>query len=380
MIKTPPQLLRRYTSFIAQKRVPPQKQQYYVKWIRFYLDFCHKYTFQQGTHTSLSAFMDKLREKRRSEKQRKQAHHAVTLYFELVFHSAKNSGNKEPLKQKASREQLTRTKKQLFNQENKQLGSIPTVANKPGITENKILKSSGTDWTAVYSGLENAIKIRHYSPSTLKTYTSWTRKFQTYTRSKDFRLLSVDDVKEFLTWLAVEQDVAASSQNQAFNALLFVFRHVLGKEFGKVDGVVRAKRKPYIPVVLSRQEIDQVIALLNHPYRLIISLMYGSGLRISECLSLRVHNFNFDMKILTIHDGKGKKDRTVPIPDALMGALKAQLDRVIGQHERDCRAGYDGVFLPGQLEKKYKNAARELIWQWFLPAKGLTVVPDSKEQ
>jgi len=148
--------------------------------------------------------------------------------------------------------------------------------------------------------------------------------------------------------------VAASSRNQVFNALLFLFRHVLGKEFGKVDGVVRAKRKPYIPVVLSRQEIDQVIALLKHPYRLIISLMYGSGLRISECLSLRVHNFNFDMKILTIHDGKGKKDRTVPIPDALMGALKAQLDRVIEQHERDCRAGMMEFSFPDSLRRSIK--------------------------
>jgi integrase len=145
-------------------------------------------------------------------------------------------------------------------------------------------------------------------------------------------LLTVEDVKAFLTWLAVKKDVAASSQNQVFNALLFVFRHVLDKEFGKVDGIVRAKRKPYIPVVLSREEVD----------RLIISLTYGSGLRISECLSLRVHNFNFDMQILTIHDGKGKKDRTVPIPDALMDALKIQLNRVVGPHERDCRAGYAG--------------------------------------
>jgi site-specific recombinase XerD len=116
--------------------------------------------------------------------------------------------------------------------------------------------------------------------------------------------LTVEDVKAFLTWLAVKKDVAASSQNQAFNALLFVFRHVLDKEFGKVDGIVRAKRKPYIPVVLSREEVD--------------------------------------MQILTIHDGKGKKDRTVPIPDALMDALKIQLNRVVGPHERDCRAGYAG--------------------------------------
>ncbi len=106
-----------------------------------------------------------------------------------------------------------------------------------------------------------------------------------------------------------------------------------------MDGVVRAKRKPYIPVVLSREEIDRIIGILKMPYRLIISLMYGCGLRISECLSLRVNNFNFDMRILTIHDGKGKKDRTVPIPDALIEQLKLQLGRVIGLHEEDCRAG-----------------------------------------
>ena len=380
MIQIPAQLLRQYTTFIAQKGVPPREQQYYVKWIRFYLDFCHKYNFQQRTNKSLSAFMDKLREKRQSEKQRKQAHHAVELYFELVFRSAKKLENNEAQEQKGTGKQTFRTRRELFSQENKQLKSISTVTHEPETSKNEALKSSGTDWTAVYSGLENAIKIRHYSPSTLKTYIGWTRKFQTYTRSKDSRLLTVDDVKAFLTWLAVEKDVAASSQNQAFNALLFMFRHVLGKEFGKVDGIVRAKRKPYIPVVLSREEIDRVIAFLNHPYRLIISLMYGSGLRISECLTLRVHNFNFDMKILTIHDGKGKKDRTVPIPDALMGALKAQLNRVIEQHERDCRTEYDGVFLPGQLEKKYKNAARELTWQWFFPAKALTVVPGRKER
>lgn len=241
-------------------------------------------------------------------------------------------------------------------------------------------KEYGADWTTLFQDVQNAIKLRHYSPATLKTYTSWIRKFQTFTKSKAPDLLTVKDVKDFLTYLAIERDVSASSQNQAFNALLFVFRNALGKEFGKVDGIVRAKRKPYIPVVLSREEVDRIIALLKHPYRLIISLMYGSGLRISECLSLRVHNFNFDMKILTIHDGKGKKDRTTPLPDALIKPLKIQLERVMEQHERDCRAGYAGVFLPGRLEKKYPNAARELTWQWFFPAKGLTVIPDTRER
>ena len=380
MIQIPAQLLSQYTTFIIQKGLPSRKQPYYVKWIRFYLDFCHKYNFKQGTKKSLPAFMEKLREKKQSEKQRRQANHAVTLYFELVFRSVKKTKNNEPQEQKGTGNQTFHSRKELFCQENKQLESLSTVTHEPETSGSEVLKSSGTDWTAVYSDLENAIKIRHYSPSTLKTYTGWTRKFQTFTKSKDPRLLTVDDVKAFLTWLAVEKHVAAASQNQAFNALLFMFRHVLNKEFGKIDGIVRAKRKPYIPVVLSREEVDRIIALLKHPYRLIISLMYGCGLRISECLSLRVQNFNFDMKILTIHDGKGKKDRTVPMPDALMDALQAQLNRVIEQHERDCRAGYDGVFLPGRLEKKYRNASRELIWQWFFPAKGLTVVPETKER
>ncbi|WP_240194673.1 phage integrase N-terminal SAM-like domain-containing protein, partial [Desulfopila inferna] len=258
---------------------------------------------------------------------------------------------------------------------------LEIVSPKSRETSNKEIpiEIKSSDWTGVFTKLQNSIRVRHYSQTTLKTYSGWVRKFQAFTKSKDPRLLGTEDVKEFLTSLAVEKRVAASTQNQAFNALLFFYRHVLGKEFGKVEGVVRAKRKPYIPVVLSREEIDQILAKLNMPYHLIISLMYGCGLRISECLSLRVNNFNFDMKVLTIHDGKGKKDRTVPIPDILLSQLKTQLESVIALHERDCQGGYSGVFLPNQLEVKYKNAARELVWQWFFPAKQLTVVENNNE-
>ena len=107
--------------------------------------------------------------------------------------------------------------------------------------------------------------------------------------------------------------------------------------------------------------------------------MYGCGLRISECLSLRVQNFNFDMRILTIHDGKSKKDRTVPIPEVLMDELQIQLNHVIRLHDEDCKKGYDGVFLINQLEKKYKNACKELVWQWFFPAKDLTYITELEQ-
>ena len=127
--------------------------------------------------------------------------------------------------------------------------------------------------------------------------------------------------------------------------------------------------------MLSREEIDTIVGFLKYPYNLIAKLLYGCGLRLSECLSLRVSNFNFDTGILTVHDGKGQKDRTVPLPVSLVPELRKHFEAVISRHQKDLESGYDGVFLYGQLEKKYKNAAKELVWQWFFPAKTLTLVP-----
>jgi len=173
------------------------------------------------------------------------------------------------------------------------------------------------------------------------------------------------DVINFLTFLAVEKQVSAASQNLAFNSLLFLFKNVLKKEFGEIKGVVRAKRKPYIPVVLSRDEIDLIFDHLDDPVNLIAKLLYGCGLRLFECLKLRVQDFNFDAGIVTIHDGKGKKDRTVPIPQSIVPDLKKQLQNVTAVHEADLKSKFSGTFLPNQLDRKYKNAAKEFIWQWF---------------
>jgi integron integrase len=375
MIQIPPQLLHSYIDFISSNGIQSGELQYYVKWLRYYLDYCHKYNSRHDDGKSLSTFLQKLRDKNQSEQQRKQARHAIVVYGTMLSSTPgkTTSGSTYEHTNHSSFNGPTRNNK--LCQENRGVAGKESSAYQGGLR-----KEYGADWTKLYQDFQNAIKLRHYSPATLKTYTGWTRKFQAFTRSKHPDLLAVEDVKNFLTYLAVDKKVAASSQNQAFNALLFVFRNTLGKEFGKVDGIVRAKRKPYIPVVLSREEVDRIIAALNHPYRLIISLMYGCGLRLAECLSLSVHNLNFDMKILTVHDGKGKKDRTVPLPDTLIEPLKSQLGRVIELHERDCRNGYAGVFLPGRLEKKYPDAARELIWQWFFPARSLTVIPDSKER
>ena len=122
-----------------------------------------------------------------------------------------------------------------------------------------------------------------------------------------------------------------------------------------------------------------MISSLSYPYDLIVKILYGCGLRLSECMNLRIHCFNFDTGILTVHDGKGKKDRTVPLPEKIIPALETHLESVIDLHQKDIKSGYAGTFLPSLLEKKYRNAAKELVWQWFFPAKTLTLIPESKE-
>ena len=371
MLPLPPDLIKRYTAFIEQRGVLPWQQRYYLKWLRYYLDFCHKWKHVVTRRDSLAGFMDKLQDKQQPPDLRKQACHAITLYYEMESRR-RDKGFRYRFPQNPSASPVRRSPL-----EDGTPGTVVTA--EPGKPRKAAINNKGADWRGVFTDLEGAVRMRNYSPKTLKAYTGWTRKLQAHVRSKDPALVTADDVKDFLSWLAVEQKVSASSQNQAFNALLFLFRNVFGREFGKVDGIVRAKRRPSIPVVLSRKEIDRILVRMKDPHRLILSLMYGCGLRISECLSLRVQNFNFDMRILTIHDGKGRKDRTVPLPEALMDRLQRQLGLVRALHEQDLRNGYDGVFLYGQLAKKYKNAARELIWQWFFPARELTHVPETGE-
>jgi integrase len=177
--------------------------------------------------------------------------------------------------------------------------------------------------------------------------------FQTFTRSQAPDWLSSADVREFLTFLAVDRKVSASTQNLAFNALLFFYRHALNQEFGTVEGVVRAKRKPYVPVVLSREEIETILQYLPPPYDLVVKLLYGRGLRLSECLQLRVHCFNFDAGVLTIPDGKGGKDRTVPLPATILPALRAQLASLKDLHQRDLERDDAGVWRVNALERQY---------------------------
>ena len=425
MLTIPPDIRRRYDGVLEQKGVSANHRSYYQKWLRYYLDFCHKYAFEPSVNNSLPHFIDKLRQKRQSDALRKQAFHAITLYYEMIADAGSGlalapGGAEEPsdhtvgdIKKNglpntssnissgivsATQTQVSHTYVASGTQGNRAIAAEAhelrgDYARAKSEARNQIrlpvssgdsegypaLKQTGASWEWIYDKLNSAIKVRHYSRKTFQAYRSWARKLQTFVKSKDPRLLSMDDIRDFLSFLAVDKKVSAASQNQAFNALLFLFTHVLEKEFGKVEGVVRAKRKLYIPVVLSRDEVDNVLSQLSPPYDLAAKLLYGCGLRLFECLKLRVQDVNFDMGVITIHDGKGKKDRTVPLPQVLMPRLKEQMEIVKRVHLEDLARGYAGTFLPGLLAEKYKNAARELVWQWVLPAKTLTHVSDAQE-
>jgi len=351
MLSIPSEISIRFNSALAQNRIPKECQNHYRKWLRYFLDFCRKYNFQSLQPESLRNFLKKLGEKGQTGEQQKQASHAVSLYFAIA-----------PIG--------------MATDSKRGAGGHKGV---PISTEKTKSSDKIQEWESALGNLSAEIKIRHYSPKTLKTYALWVKKFHTFTRKNDPQLLSSNDVKEFLTFLAIKRKVSASTQNQAFNALLFFYRHVIKKDFENLKDTPRAKRKRYIPVVLSREEVDTIFAHLIYPYNLVAKLLYGCGLRLFECVNLRVQNFNFDACILTIHDGKGKKDRTVPLPETILPELKAHLERVKNLYQMDLDANYSGVFMFDSLEEKYKNCAKELVWQWFFPAKTLTLVPETGE-
>ena len=390
MQKLPDGLNQKFTQILIEKNLPKSEQYFCTKWLRYYWDFCHKYHHNPFISTSLPLFLGKLQEKKQSVQQQNQAQFSIGLLYDInasiprqqniapiKIHSYQIQDSTERDYNDSVVDAKNKVTQKTITHISTQLSGTPQA--KPLSVQQNSPETSGQSWLPVYRQLENEIKLRHYSPKTLKAYRTWTRQFQGYTKSKDYQNLYQQDVIDFLTWLAVERKVSASSQNQAFNALLFLFKQVLKKEFGEIKGVIRAKRKPYIPVVLSRDEIDLILDHLDNPVNLVVKLLYGCGLRISEGVNLRIHNFNFDTGILTIHDGQGKKDRTVPIPQSIVPELQRQLQKTTSLYEADLKENFAGVFLPDQLEKKYKNAPKEYIWQWFFPAPTLTLIKDKKE-
>jgi integron integrase len=223
------------------------------------------------------------------------------------------------------------------------------------------------------------LRLRHYSIRTEHTYVQWIKRFILFHGKRHPREIGVDEVRQYLSHLATEGRVAASTQNQALCALLFLYREVLGVDLPFVDGIERAKRPARVPVVLTREECELILSRMTGAYGLMASLLYGSGLRLMECVRLRVKDVDFGYNQITIRDGKGEKDRRTVLPGPLAGPLRRQLERVRLLHQEDMERGYGRVYLPYALERKYPNAAAEWVWQWVFPASKISKDPRSGE-
>jgi len=223
--------------------------------------------------------------------------------------------------------------------------------------------------------MRRVLRTGHYSYRTEQAYLHWVRRFVRFHALRHPRELGKRHVEAFLTHLAVDRHVAPSTQNLALNAILFLYQKVLEMELPWIDDVVRARRKPNMPVVLDRAEVRAVLAELPVPHDRIVGLLYGSGLRISEALRLRVKDLDFARRELIVRDGKGAKDRVTVLADSSVTVMKAQVEKALAISELDRHRDRGGVHLPHALGRKYPQARFEPGWQWVFPARGLSASP-----
>lgn len=228
--------------------------------------------------------------------------------------------------------------------------------------------------------LRQSLRARHYSRRTEQTYCNWVKRFIHFHNVRHPAEMAETEINVFLTHLAVEEKVSASTQNQALSALLFLYRHVIGREVGDLGDVIRARKPKRLPVVMTREEVKAVLANMRGDKWLIASLMYGAGLRLMEGLRLRVQDIDFARNEIHMRDSKGSKDRITMLPESLKAPLKDHLKKVKAIHERDVADGWGRVQMPSALDRKYPNTPTDWRWQWVFPQENRWTNPQTKEQ
>ncbi|MBU1754617.1 integron integrase [bacterium] len=315
---------------IADKKIP-----YYLHWITQYHEFCNKHKANESESDSLKQYLHYL-EKEHESWQVLQAQEAIRLYNYF-----------------------------------KNIENLKEIQNNPSL-------SSSQSWQGIEEETVKALRLRHRSYQTEKSYIGWLRGFSSYLTYKKPDTVTQDDLKNFLTYLIVERKVSISTQKQAFNAILFLFRNVLDKEIKGLDDAIRSRISQRLPVVLARQEILKIFAHLEGIHRLMAGVIYGGGLRLQECLMLRVKDIDFERGCLTIRSGKGDKDRQTLLPERLKDKLQEHLDSIHAVYQKDRKNNIEGVWLPQALERKYPNASKEWGWFWVFPSYKLSVEPETK--
>lgn len=335
-------MLLDFQDFLSSRRLAPKKNiSYYAYWVSKFLDFSN-HNQEMPLNTRRKQFLNLLKnQKDIKDWQVRQAENALLLYFDNFF----------------KRDKDVKT-------------SGLSAKSKPNL-----------NITPLTTKVIEAIRIKHYSYRTERSYVDWVKRFCNYlSQSKGISNLdkvNSTDLRDFLSYLAINKRVSSSTQNQAFNALLFLFREVLDIEVKGVDKVVRAKRGLKLPVVLTIEEVEQLLKHLEGKALLIAQLLYGSGLRLMELARLRVQDIDFNTNQIFVRNAKGDKDRTTILADKAKEPLRTHLAEVKVLHEKDLKSGYGKVYLPDALSTKYVNAAGDWRWQYVFPSSNISADPRS---
>ncbi len=326
-------MLDSFKQFLSTKeRLPEKNLYYYFKWV----SDCYRYfdmpETQPLSNEQNTKFLNHLA-KKHEEWQVQQAERALKMYGYFLSRSLNNSAG--------------------------------------------IAAAVPADWQKMGKKLSEALKLRHRSYSTEKTYILWLRQFRGFIKDKNPHSLEGKDIQNFLSHLAVERKVSASTQNQALNALVFLYRHVLDRDIEGEISAVRARQNRRLPVVLTVKEIEKIFSGMSGVNLLMTKLIYGCGLRLHECLQIRVKDIDFEQNMVIIRSGKGDRDRRTVLPEAIREELIAHLNQVKALYEKDREVKLNGVQLPGALERKYPNAGKEWGWFWLFPSKSLSIDPQT---
>ena len=350
-----------FRSCVEEQRVSPDRAHYYVRWAQAFVRFAPGKRLRERTGKDIEAFLADLgKHPGTGEWQVKQAEHALKILYEVFLPEYAPVNSREDIQKAHVRKKVVpRTRVDVFRDQ-----AIP------GEVERL--------FAPLISAMKTEIRSRHYSIRTESSYVDWVRRFTAFHDYTDLKKLDATKaVKEYLEYLAVERAVAASTQNQALNSLVFLYTNVLNKPFGDLETFVRAKRPQRLPEVMTREEVQVLFDHMEGVTLLMAGLMYGGGLRLMECVRLRVMDLDFGRRQIMVRDGKGQKDRVTMLPERFSVVLKEHLARVRTVYDNDRASGVPGVYMWPALARKYPKAALEWKWQYVFPAKSLSVDPRS---
>ncbi len=357
----------KYLVVVAGHSIPAAKAEWYLKWAKKFALSLPGLPLKRRSADQVKTFLDELAAKPNvKEWQTQQASEALRiLYQDFLDAPWSRTWPYTP-----STAQVVKGPKDT---------SYAPAEIRPAFRDESLPQEIAVLYKDIFKRLSTEIRTRHYSIRTEKSYEHWVRRFIAFHGLSSPRDLTPASVKEYLEYLAEEREVSASTQNQALNALVFLYDQVLHEPIGPIGEFTRAKRPQRIPVVLSAEEVVRLLENLTGTKALMAGLLYGSGLRLMECLRLRVKDIDFAQGQIVVRDGKGQKDRVTVLPKKYEQTLREHLSQVRKQHQKDLAAGSGDVYIWPGLERKYPNAQKEWIWQYVFPAEGLSVDPRSKK-